>query len=72
MKKLILGLLIMCIAPFIIIFGAMILNALKVQDGAFLFASILGGITVVTNYIIGIMLVIQWHAENKTFADKSV
>jgi len=66
MKKIILGTLILTISPFIVILGAIILNNLKVQDGAFVFASILGGLSIIINYFIAILLIIQGHKENGT------
>lgn len=57
------------VTPFVIIGGGLILNALKIQEGAFIFACLMGGATIIINYIIGVMLIIAGHTELKTFKD---
>lgn len=69
MKKLILGILIMIASPFIILLGSYILLNIKVSEGATIFACIIGGITIIVNYIIAVMLVITGHTEIKTFKE---
>lgn len=66
MKKIILGTAILALSPFIVIVGAWILNLLKIQEGAFIFACILGSISIAVNYFIGILMIAQGHKENGT------
>lgn len=69
MKKIIIGTLILTLSPFIVIGGAAILNSVKLQEGAFNFASILGGLSICINYFIAILLIIQGHKEQGTLKD---
>ncbi len=66
MKKIILGTIIISTSPFITLLGGYILNNLKVQEGAFIFASILGGLSVIINYFIAVLMIAQGHKENQT------
>jgi uncharacterized membrane protein (DUF485 family) len=69
MKKLIIGLLIMIANPFIILFGSKAIHWLgsSISIDAIPFACILGGISIVVNFILAVMLVIRGHSEMKTF-----
>lgn len=71
MKKIIFGISVITLSPFIIIFGSMLLNAFKIQQGAFTFASIIGGISIGINYIIAVIILFAGHAEIKTFKSLS-
>lgn len=66
MKKIITGTIILTLSPFIIILGAYILSVLKIQEGAYIFASVLGGLTICINYFIAILIIAQGHKENGT------
>lgn len=66
MKKIILGTVIITLSPFVVIIGALILNNLKVQEGAFIFASILGALSICINYFIAVLMIAQGHKENET------
>ena len=66
MKKIITGTVILAASPFMVIFGSLILNMVEMQEGAFIFACILGGLSICINYFIAILLIAQGHKENRT------
>lgn len=67
MRKLILGLIQTTLTPFIILFGSYLIQTFNVNDGALIFASIMGGIGVIFNFIIGCLLIIRGYQEQGTF-----
>jgi len=66
MKKIVIGTTILVVSPFVVILGSWLLNVLKLHEGAFIFASILGGLTICVNYFVGVLMIIQGHKENGT------
>ena len=67
MKKLIIGLLIMSITPFLVILGYLLISYFKVPDDISIVSMIFGLISLVVNYVIGIIMLIQGHQDLKSF-----
>lgn len=67
MKKIILGLCQTTLSPFIIILGYYAISQFKVAEGAMIFASVMGGLSVFFNFVIGCALIIRGYQEEKTF-----
>lgn len=67
MKKIILGLLQTTLSPFIIILGYNIISQFRVNEGALIFASVMGGLSICFNFVIGTLLIIKGYQELKAF-----
>lgn len=67
MKKIILGMFQTTLSPFIIILGYNLIIIFNVSDGAFEFASVIGGISILFNFFIGIALIIKGYQEEEIF-----
>ena len=67
MRKIILGLIQTILAPFIIIIGYHAISVFEVPSSVGTFASIIGGITIVFNWFIGILLIIKGYQEERVF-----
>ncbi len=67
MKKIVIGLLQTTLSPFIIIFGYYVLSIFKVPEGTMTFASWMGGISIVFNFVMGCALIVQGYKDEKTF-----
>ena len=67
MKKIILGLVQTTLSPFIIIFGSYLLQSFNVDGGVMLFASIMGGVSIVFNFVIGCLLIVRGYQDEGTF-----
>jgi len=67
MKKIIVGSLLMTISPFVIIFGSMLITQLNPPESAKSIAGFIGTMVVTFNCIMGALMVLSGHNENKTF-----
>jgi len=67
MRKIGIGLLQTTLSPFIIIMGYYLISSFKVSEGAMIFASIMGGCSVVFNFAIGCALIIRGYQDAETF-----
>lgn len=67
MNKLICGLIQTTLSPFIIIFGYFLISKFHVSKEAMIFASIMGGISIVFNFCIGCALIIRGYQDLNTF-----
>ena len=67
MKKIAIGLLQTTLSPFIIITGYYLISNFNVSEGAMIFASIMGGASVVFNFVIGCALIIRGYQDAETF-----
>lgn len=67
MKKIAIGLLQTTLSPFVIIFGSLLISSFKVSDGTMFFACIVGGGSVIFNFIIGCALIIRGYQDVETF-----
>jgi len=67
MKKIITGTIQTTLSPFIIIMGYNLISGLNVSNGSLIFASILGGISIVFNFGIGCALIIKGYQESEAF-----
>lgn len=57
----------MTISPFVVIFGSMLTNKLNPPEIAQNIAGVIGTIVVSFNVIMGALIVVSGHSENKTF-----
>lgn len=56
-------------SPFIVIIGAHLISLFSApSQGVLMFASCMGGFSIVVNFIIGLMLLIRGYQEQKTFS----
>lgn len=67
MKKIITGMIMMSGSPFVIVLGYYTLSIFNLPDTAMYFASFMGGLSVVFNFVVGILLVIKGYQEKETF-----
>ena len=67
MKKIIIGLIQTALSPFIVILGYYLIGSFKLSDGAMIFASIMGGTSVVFNFIMGCALIIKGYQDVDAF-----
>ena len=69
MKKIITGAIMLAANPFIILLGSKIIYSVgyNIPEGAVFFACILGGASIIFNFIMGIALIVRGHQENQTF-----
>lgn len=68
MKKIILGTILTTMSPFISIIGYYLLSNFKVSEGAMMFASVMGSLSIILNFIIGCLLIIKGYQDERTFA----
>lgn len=69
MKKIILGLLQTTLTPFIIIIGYYAISFFETPQRVEIFAGVMGSITIVINWLIGVLLIIKGYQEVKAFKD---
>jgi hypothetical protein len=67
MNKIIIGLLQTTLSPFVIILGYYLISSFKVPEGPMFFASVMGGISIGFNFIIGCALIIRGYQDQQTF-----
>lgn len=67
MKKLILGLCQTTLSPFIIILGGSIIHNFEINSNVMTFACVMGGLSIVFNFVIGCLLIIKGYQDLKTF-----
>lgn len=67
MKKIVIGLLQTTLSPFVIILGSYLISSFKVSEEAMIFASVMGGISIVFNFCIGCALIIRGYQDAETF-----
>ena len=67
MKKIIIGLLQTTLSPFVIILGSYLINGFNVSEGTLIFASIIGGASIIFNFVIGCALIIRGYQDAETF-----
>lgn len=67
MKKILIGLLQTTLSPLLVILGYYALSYFKASENATTFAYILGGVSIVFNFIIGLLLIIRGYQESETF-----
>ena len=65
MKKIIIGIAQTSLSPITILFGDIIISNFQVHENAMLFASIMGGISVCVNFIMGFFISIEAYKEYK-------
>ena len=71
MRKIILGLFQAILSPFIIMIGYHAISVFEVPSAVATFASIIGGITIVFNWLVGMLLIIKGYQEEKIFKEWS-
>jgi hypothetical protein len=67
MKKILIGLLQTTLSPFVVIFGYYAMATFKVPEGVMIFASTMGGLAIVFNFVIGCALIVRGYQDEKTF-----
>ena len=67
MKKIILGLVQTTLSPFIIIFGSHLLQSFNMNEETMIFASVMGSISIIFNFIIGCLLIVRGYQDEGTF-----
>ena len=67
MKKIVIGLLQTTLSPFVIILGYYLISSFKVSEGAMIFASTMGGASIIFNFCIGCALIIRGYQDAETF-----
>jgi len=67
MKKIAIGLIQTTLSPFVIILGYYMISSFKVSEGAMVFASIMGGASVIFNFGMGCALIIRGYQDSETF-----
>jgi hypothetical protein len=67
MKKILCGLIQTTLSPFIIILGYYMLSSFSVPDGTMSFASIMGGFSIIFNFIMGCLLIVRGYQDSGTF-----
>jgi hypothetical protein len=69
MRKIILGLVQTILTPFIIIIGYYAISFFEVPKNVEIFSGVMGAITIVFNWLIGILLIIKGYQEAKVFKE---
>ena len=67
MKMITIGLIQTTLSPFIVIFGSLLMSSFKVSDDAMFFACMLGGGSVILNFLIGCALIVRGYQDSGTF-----
>jgi len=67
MKKIAIGLAQTTLSPFTVIMGYYLMSKFNVSDGAMIFASIMGGLSVIFNFIMGSALIIRGYQDLEAF-----
>lgn len=67
MKKLLIGLILTTSSPFIVILGNYLITNFKISNETTTFACVLGSLSIIFNFIIGILLIIKGHQDLGTF-----
>jgi len=67
MKKIIIGLIQTILTPFIIVLGYHLLSSFNAPEGVMIFACLIGGASIIFNFIIGLAMIVKGHKEEQTF-----
>ena len=67
MKKIAIGLFQTTLSPFIIILGYYMISNFNVSESAMIFASVMGAISIIFNFCIGLLLIVKGYQESETF-----